>query len=264
MTTDTQPSPPITSGEVSGQRTPMSRLIRVEVRKMVDTRAGRWMLIAMGAIVLIVTGALLIWGHPDEMTFKGFLSLNTLVLGVIMPVIGVMAGTAEWTQRTGLVTFTLEPRRGRVIVAKVVAAIVLGLVVIALAILTSAVAQAIAVSFRGANSGGWDGSVGLVLGVIAGLLIFVLQGLAFGFAFLNTPLAIVATFVLPTIWSAASSMATWLDKAAVWIDLNRVTGPLLDGELHGSDWAHLATGAAVWVGLPMAIGVWRVLHLEVK
>lgn len=263
MTTDTQTTPPITSGEMGGERTPMSRLIKVELRKMVDTRAGRWMLIAMGVLVVVVTGSLLIWGHPDEMTFKGFLGLNTLVLGVIMPIIGVMAGTAEWTQRTGLVTFTLEPRRGRVILAKVIAAIALGLIVIATAIAASAIAQVIAGGVRGAE-GGWDGSISLLLGVIVGLLIFVLQGLAFGFAFLNTPLAIVATFVLPTIWTAASSMATWLDKAAVWLDLNRVTGPLLDGQMHGSDWAHLVTGAAVWVGVPMAIGVWRVLHREVK
>lgn len=263
MTIETPTTPPIATDDLGGDRTPMSRLIKVELRKMVDTRAGRWMLIAMGALVVVITGGLLIFGHPEEMTFKGFLGLNTLVLGVIMPVIGVMAGTAEWSQRTGLVTFTLEPRRGRVIIAKIVAAILLGLIVIAVAIAASALAQLIASGVRGAD-GGWDGSLGLLLGVIVGLLIFVLQGLAFGFAFLNTPLAIVATFVLPTIWTAASSLATWLDKAAVWLDLNRVTGPLLDGDMHGSDWAHLVTGAAVWVGVPMAIGVWRVLHREVK
>lgn len=263
MTTDTQTTPPIAAGEMGGDRTPLTRLIRVELRKMVDTRAGRWMLIAMGVLVVVVTGSLLIWASAAETTFKGFLGLNTLVLAVIVPIIGVMAGTAEWSQRTGLVTFTLEPRRGRVIVAKVVAATVLGLVVIVIAIAASAAAQLLAGGVRGAD-GGWDGSVSLLLGVVAGLLIFVLQGLAFGFAFLNTPLAIVATFVLPTIWTAASSMATWLEKAAVWLDLNRVTGPLLEGEMHGSDVAHLATGAAVWVGIPMAIGVWRVLHREVK
>ena len=32
----------------------------------------------------------------------------------------------------------------------------------------------------------------------------------------------------------------------------------------GQDWARLATSAAVWVLLPLAIGTYRVLHREVK
>lgn len=263
MSVDAQPVAPTTSGEVDGAAVPMTRLIAVELRKMVDTRAGRWMLIAMAALVVIVTGGMLIWGRVDELSFKTFLQLNTLVLGVILPILGVMAGTGEWTQRTGLVTFALEPRRGRVVAAKIVAAILLGLVVIVIAVAASAVAQLLAHGVRGA-AGGWDGNAALLAGALVGLLIFVLQGLAFGFALMNTPLAIVSTFVLPTVWTAATSMASWLDKAAVWLDLNRVTGPLLDGEMSGDDWAHLATGAAVWVGVPMVIGVWRVLHRELK
>ena len=45
---------------------------------------------------------------------------------MLLPILGIMAATAEWTQRTGLVTFTLEPRRGRVVLAKALAALVLG------------------------------------------------------------------------------------------------------------------------------------------
>lgn len=262
MTTTTQNPAPLDL-ESTGGRVPMTRHVAVELRKMVDTRAGAWMLIAMAVLVLVVTGGLLIWGGTDEISFKGVLQLNALVLGVILPIIGVMAGTAEWTQRTGLVTFALEPRRGRVVAAKIIAAVLLGLLIVAIALAASAVAQLLAQAIRG-TGGDWSGSGTLVLGVTAGLLLYVLQGLAFGFAVLNTPLAIVATFVLPTVWTAASSMASWLDKAAVWLDLNRVTGPLLDGTMHGSDWAHLATGSAAWIGIPMAIGVWRVLHREVK
>ena len=49
---------------------------------------------------------------------------------LLLPVIGVMAMTSEWTQRTALTTFTLSPRRVRVQLAKFVSAIVLSVVVL--------------------------------------------------------------------------------------------------------------------------------------
>ena len=39
--------------------------------------------------------------------------------GFLLPVMGILLVTQEWTQRTGMVTFTLEPHRGKVIAAKV-------------------------------------------------------------------------------------------------------------------------------------------------
>ena len=44
--------------------------------------------------------------------------------------LGILLVTSEWGQRTGMVTFTLEPHRGKVIAAKVVAALVLGLLAV--------------------------------------------------------------------------------------------------------------------------------------
>jgi hypothetical protein len=103
-----------------------------------------------------------------------------------------------------------------------------------------------------------------VPGVILMLTIFVLQGVAFGLALLNTPLAIVGALVLPTVWTILASAFPTVAKVAVWLDLNQVTGPLVDGTMNGADWAHLATGVGFWVVLPLAIGTWRVLTREVK
>ena len=56
-------------------------------------------------------------------------------MGILLPVLGVMSVTSEWSQRTAMVTFTLEPSRSRVVAAKfasvmivAVAALVIGLV----------------------------------------------------------------------------------------------------------------------------------------
>ena len=40
----------------------------------------------------------------------------------LLPILAIMLVTSEWSQRTALVTFTLEPRRSRVVLAKLVVA----------------------------------------------------------------------------------------------------------------------------------------------
>ena len=97
---------------------PMSRLIRVELRKLVDTRAGRWLLLG---IALVTVGAVAVYtlaADASELTFEHFVNVSVLPLSWLLPVLGIMAVTSEWTQRTGLVTHTLEPRRSRVLAAK--------------------------------------------------------------------------------------------------------------------------------------------------
>jgi len=242
---------------------PFTRLVHVELRKIVDTRAGLWMLIVIAAVAALAVGVLLFTGAPEELTFGTFLGIIGLPLVLLLPILGIMAATSEWSQRTGLLTFTLEPRRGRVVAAKLVAGILLGLVLIAVAMAAAALANVIGMTARD-GAGSWAVPAGVVIGLVTGLTIFVLQGFGFGFLLLNTPAAIVASLVLSTAWTIASSMSQRLNEIAVWLDLNRVVEPLFSGRMAGSDWAHLATGAGFWVVLPLAIGTWRVLTREVK
>jgi hypothetical protein len=37
-----------------------------------------------------------------------------------------------------------------------------------------------------------------------------------------------------------------------------------EGDLSGKEWSQLLVTVAVWVALPFAAGVWRVLRAEVK
>ncbi|MEI2777108.1 MAG: ABC transporter permease [Tetrasphaera sp.] len=242
---------------------PLPRLCRVELRKMVDTRAGRWMLIVMSAISLLVAGINLIWGSAQDQAFGTYLGLTSLPLMILLPIVGIMAATAEWSQRTGLVTFTLEPRRGRVVGAKVVAGVALGLVVVAAAFAAAALAQLIAIVVRDV-SGDWEMPWKVVLGFVIAMTVFVIQGLAFGFSLLNTAVAIVASILLPTVWSIVSGLSERLNSVAAWLDLNRTIEPMMSGTLTGEQWAQLGTSSAVWIGIPLAIGTWRVLTREVK
>ena len=255
--TTTDPTPAPAPIDLAGDRIPFARLVGVEVRKMVDTRAGMWMLITMAAISFVVCGVLIAVGEGDDISMATFLGFITMPMLVLLPIMGIMSATQEWSQRTGLATFTLVPRRGRVLSAKVVASLVLALGLLVVAALAAALSTLV--------SGGDVALEGLsVPGLVLTALIFTLQGVAFGAALLNTPLAIVTSLALPTVWTMLTSMSERMSDIAQWLDLNIVTGPLVEGTMTGSDWGHLATGGLAWVGVPLTIGTYRVLTREIK
>ena len=236
---------------------PFHRLVRIELRKAVDTRAGFWLLLTMSVISLVVVGAFAVFGPEGEKTFATYLGLTSLPLLTLLPIVGIMAATQEWSARTGLVTFTLEPRRALVVAAKLVAAVGLALVVTAAAFAAAALVTAASggqYSLEGISAGG----------MVLAFVVVVLQGAGFGLAFLNTPFAIVASLVLPTLWTLATSLVSALQDVAPWLDLGRTTDPLTTGSMDGEAWAQLATSSLMWVALPIAIGTWRVLTREVK
>lgn len=267
MSTATQaPAPvrPEPSVEASAGRpgVPFGRLVRVELRKLVDTRAGRWLGIVTGGIAVVAVVAFLVWGEAADATFEGLLGIATLPLVVLLPVLGIMTATAEWSQRTGLVTFALEPHRGRVVLAKLLAAVVLGLAVVAVAVAAVALAHLVGSLARDVPTA-WEVPTGLALGLVLALVVYLVQGVAFGLVFLNTPVAIVASLLLPTVFSIVTSLVDGFERVAAWIDLSRVTEPLTAGTMVGQDWAHLATASLVWLGVPLAVGTWRVVTKEI-
>src|SRR3954468_5193365 len=95
---------------------PFSRLLRVELRKSADTRAGRWLIgvtvglaLAAEVIFLIVAAT-----HDDvEARYGDFVAVSAFVSSVLLPVLGIMLVTSEWSQRTGVTDLTPPPRRGR-------------------------------------------------------------------------------------------------------------------------------------------------------
>jgi len=129
MTDTSAPAAAPTSGQVATIDTnrpgvPMSRLIAVELRKLVNTRAGLWLVLAIGLVSLLIMTAMLIWAEDRDLVFGNIFGLMNIPTGFLLPVLAILLVTSEWGQRTGLVTFTLEPRRSRVVVAKLATALV--------------------------------------------------------------------------------------------------------------------------------------------
>jgi ABC-type transport system involved in multi-copper enzyme maturation permease subunit len=250
-------------GERPRAGVPFTRLVHVELRKMLDTRAGRWLIIGIG-VAIAAALVILFFVDGGQHRFEDYLQATTMPTAIILPVVGILAVTSEWSQRTGLVTFTLEPRRVRVGWAKFLASMLVAVGAFVLSLGLAALAHQAAVTLRGITPG-WDITALTVTGAALYVFLGLAQGVAFGMLFKNTPAAIVAYFALPTVWGILTGLIASLRTTAEWLDLNRTMGPLFMGSsLTGEQWAQLGTSVAVWVVLPLAIGMWRLTRAEVK
>ncbi len=244
---------------------PFTRLVRVELRKTLDTRAGRWLLFAIAGITVAAMVLFLIFGNERDLTFNNFVGLTATPQAFLLPVLGILCVTSEWSQRTGLVTFTLEPRRGRTLGAKVVAVMLLGLVFVVLLLASAAVGNLLAEALRD-GSGEWGFGADDTGKVLILQTMGLLGGLAFGTVLLNSAAAIVLSFVLPLAVSILFGIVPGLVDAAPWIDISTAQGPLFefDQSVTSEEWAQLLVTSMWWIWLPLIAGVIRVLRSEVK
>lgn len=241
---------------------PFGRLLRVELRKMVDTRAGRWLLFVIAALLAGVA-AIIFFSGAGGRTFGSFLNSLSVPMLLLTPIVAILAATGEFSQRTALTTFALEPRRQRVVAAKTVASLLVGVLSYAVCLALAAVGHAASVALRDTPSA-WSVDAGVLWGLGAVLAISVLQGMAFGLALLNTALAIAAFLVIPTVWSIVAALVPRLAEVAPWVDLGAATAPLFDASrMAAADWAHLASASAIWVLVPLVVGRWRVQRSEI-
>jgi len=259
MTIDSTAAP--TTVDISTTpRIPLKRLVRVELRKMANTRSGKWLLIGIGVITLFV-GIFYATAEPAERTFFNFMAATNGPQGLLLPVLGILLVTSEWTQRTALVSFTLTPVRSRVLIAKVLGGLLAGLAAIALTVVVAGLATLLGGADNAWAQVGVDDLGKFVLLQATGIL----QGLAFGLLFLNSSAAIVSYFVLPSALNILGTLWKPLGDVQPWIDLWSSQTPLfMGGNLTSDQWAQCATSTLIWVVLPFVVGLVRVLRAEVK
>lgn len=249
-----------------GPSVSFARLLHVEVRKLVDTLAGRWVLAAIVAATAAVMVILWLVLPADELGFGAFVEGAMAPQMVLLPVLGILAATSEWSKRTALITFTLEPRRVRVAVAKLVAAALVGLATTLAAVLLAAVTTLLAGTFTaaGENPTLWDLQGRALAGVAAVSVLGVAQGVGFGLLLTSTPLAIAAFFLLPQVFTLLSLWQR-VAPAMPWIDINTANGLLVSGEvLTAQQWQHTASAYGLWIALPLLLGTWLMVRREVS
>jgi ABC-2 type transport system permease protein len=248
---------------------PFARLVAVEMRKLADTRSGRWLLISIAALTLLVLIIMMsvVLGQDLHVKYLHFLQGMNTPMGILLPVLGVMSVTSEWSQRTAMVTFTLEPSRVRVVAAKFASIMVISLVALVIGVLLGTLANVLYGAFSG-DTMVW-GSVGKYAVYYLLLYIFgMATGFAFGALLLNSPAGIVIYFVyslvLPGLFAVGANLMHWFKVLQPWIDFNTDQNNLVDATIHGKDWPQLAVSGVIWLVVPLLIGVWRISRAEVK
>jgi hypothetical protein len=250
-------------------RIPLSRVTRIELRKMFDTRSGFWLMASIAITSVLATGAIILFAPDDELTYTSFGTAIGFPMAVILPMIAVLSVTSEWTQRSGLTTFTLVPHRGRVILAKAVSAVGVGVVSMALALAIGALGNVVGTAIAGTDPV-WDISVVDASHIIVGNVLGLLMGFTLGVLIRNSPGAIVAYFVyslvLPGLAELLAANQKWFADARGWVDVNYAQGQLFmfDGALTGEQWANIGVTAVVWLVLPLLVGLRLLLRSEIK
>ncbi|MEQ4303907.1 ABC transporter permease [Plantactinospora sp. B6F1] len=247
-------------------RPTLLRLTLVELRKLADTRAGYWLLITIGLISAIIVAVMLFTAPDSDQRFEYFFALSQIPVGILLPILGILLVTSEFSQRTTLTTFALVPQRHRVVVAKLGAGVVAALISVVASMATAALGTVIA-GLAG-DGGAWSTGAWTFLGAGVFQMVNVTLGVAFGLLFQSTPLAIVLSLVLPIAWSTLGEMIERLRSAAEWLDTGLTTAGLVEppnaGDLDGGQWARLGVSVAVWVLVPLVAGLIRTVRREVS
>ncbi|HEX3513501.1 MAG TPA: hypothetical protein VHT26_05825 [Trebonia sp.] len=237
---------------------PFGTLVRTELRKTVDVRAARWLLFAAALLAAGAEAVPLVFPHNVTQDRASYLTWAALGLSRLLPLVLLMAMTAEWSQRTAMTTFTLEPRRGRVLAAKATAGLIISVLAGLFALLAGTVAVIAAGHAGRSVAEGWNWSQ------LAGFALFIVLtsavGMAIGAALHNTAAAIVTYFVLAGLFSLL--MIPALEKAGDWINTGQTFGWMLAGDWSGHA-AQIAVSAALWIALPLAVGTIRTVRREV-
>lgn len=247
---------------------PTSRLVKIELRKMFNTRSGFWMLLSIGVLSAIAAGSVLVFAPDSEITYETFAAAIGFPMSVILPMIAILGVTSEWSQRSGLTTFTLVPSRRRVIVAKAIATFVVGVVSMAVAFAVGTVGNLLGSTISGLDTV-WDVSLAAAGQILLGNLVGMAIGFTLGVVLRNSAAAIVGYFVvslvLPGILALLAQVRSWFADLQPWIDWNYTQVALFERDTDTArEWAMLASTTGIWIALPLVIGLLFLRRSEVK
>ena len=246
---------------------PFARLVAVELSKMFDTRSGRWLVGSIGLTALLASTAVVIWAPDPALTYDNFVAAIGLPMAVILPLIAVLSVTSEWSQRTGLATFTFVPRRGRVIAAKLVCSVAIGVLGILAAATIGAFGNLIGSSLNGVDAV-WDLGLLRLSMIVLGTVLNMLIGFMLGVLLRNSAAAIVAYFVYGFVLTGLTELLAatqqWYFDIRPWVDFNFSQGLLFEIVPDAAHWAQLGVSGSLWPGLPLLVGLRLVLRSEVK
>src|SRR4051812_29916782 len=234
------------------QAIPLGRITGTELRKMLDTRSGFWLLASTGLLALLATSMVILFARHEELTYSSFTAAIGIPMTIVLPIIAILSVTSEWSQRSGLTTFTLVPHRGRILAGKALSCLGVALLTIPTAFGTGAVGNLVGTAVAGVEPV-WDltprdlGTIALaeVLSLLVGFMLGVVIRASSG--------AIVAyflyAFVLPSLSMLLAASQHWYHDLQPWVDFDHNQKALLNGTMDTQSWGHLVLTAALWLVL---------------
>ncbi len=258
--------------DISGtQPIPFWRLVLVELRKAYNTRAGFWLLFTIGLLIgLLQVVSLVAFLLQDyAVTFTDFTGNVWLVSLVLIPMLPILLVTSEWTQRTAMVTFAIEPRRLRVILAKLAVAVLLALAAVVLMFVVATLCTAVGDLFAPERTTWAIEAEFVFLGAPLTVLVTTVFGFAVACMLLNTPGAIVlfllSWYASIGIFAAIAALIPAFNDVFPWLTLQINVLVLADGLPDDAEtWGQLLVSLGVWIVLPLTFGLWRIVNAEVK
>lgn len=250
-------------------RVPLTRVTQVELRKMLNTRSGFWLIASIAISAVLATGGVILWAADDELTYSTFATAIRFPVVIILPLIAILAVTSEWSQRTGLTTFTLIPHRSRIITAKALSSVLIAIAAMVLTFAVGALGNLVSSAVTG-TSLVWDVTLTQCLYYTLGMVLSLLIGFMLGVLVRSSTGAIVAyfvlTFVVPTIFGLLAESQQWFHDLQPWLDIQFAQSGLFifDQALTGEQWAHIAVTGFTWLLVPLAVGLGFVMRAEVK
>ena len=231
-------SPELTAATRTPSPLTLTRTVAVEARKVTNTVSGK-VLLPLGVALMAVFGL-----------GRAFIPAAVIMAASVLLISG------EFTRREAAVTFTLDPRRGRVLAAKAVVAMGLALAAACWALIVAGVAYLLAPALAGVTLPP-DLEPGRIAVVFGGLVFTTLAGQALGLLARNAVAPIVVMLAWPTVSMLVARSSEVAQKIIAWIDIEPVAALF-----HSSAqaWAQLGTSVLAWIVLPGAIGAWRLFR----
>ncbi len=264
MTAVTVERPPT---RVAPKPIPFTRILGVELTKIFNTRSGFWLTAGIGIAAVVATAAVIIFAPGDEQTYDSFGAAIGMPMVILLPIMAILLVTSEWSQRSGLTTFTLVPNRSRVIMAKMTVAVVVGALSIVVALGVGAIGNIVGSTIAGVDTV-WDISLNQALSIILANVLGLLIGFMLGVLIRNSAGAIVAYFVYGFVLAGLTMLLAnsqqWFEDLQPWVDFNYAQSFLFEGSMTGEQWTQLGVSGVLWILIPLSIGLALIRRSEVK
>lgn len=249
------------------RRPSFARLVGVEARKTFDTRAGWWLCVSVVVLAVVASVAVIAFAPEEAQTYEQFSSAIGIPMAIILPMLAILSITSEWSQRSGLTTFTMVPHRGRVIAAKAAVAVLVGVVSMLVAMAVGALGTIVGSAIAGIDPV-WDSSFSDLSAIVVANLLGMAVGFMLGVVLRSSAAAIVGyfvySFVVPTISMTLAAFQEWWADAQPWADFNYAQTTLFEGWPDAEQWTQLGVASLPWLVVPLLIGLWLVRRSEVK